>query len=106
MENHIVKEIASNSEHKRFWRVQIPSFGEPNFYHQVTSFSWFFHGRNKRNYKRDGTLYYACREEEFLEQQKSFAKVGIVINPEIIDIPSLWEFYKVIGYDYKKKEYR
>jgi hypothetical protein len=110
LRTYIVTEIAPTSEHTRLWRIQIPGYGEPDFQSATQSFLWYFQGRNKRNHKRDGTLYHAVEEEEYnrsqLIWQKSATKNGVEVQePEIIDIATIWDFYTAVGYDRKKKKY-
>lgn len=65
-------------------------------YHAYVSYAAFYSGTNRRCVKPDGTTYVCCREED---------KIWISPKAEIIDVSSLWEFYKAIGYDHKRNKY-
>lgn len=67
------------------------------------SFNWFFYGKG-RNKKKDGTIYFSESDfifERILENNKRDYNKEV----KVINLTSIWEFYKYIGYDYKKKKY-
>jgi hypothetical protein len=82
-----------------------PNYGEEGFYRQVGSFNAFFKSAKRRN-THDGFLYYPQDEEDYNFEFGLMRKLGA--NPKgktCITHPSIWEFYKAIGYDYKTKKY-
>lgn len=86
----------------------IPAFGEERtgFYRQVTSFNAFFKSLKRRN-THNGFLFYPQEEDRYLFEKKILKEEdGIATkDKDIVTYPNIWEFYKAIGYDYKKKKY-
>lgn len=79
-------------------------------YRARVSANAFFFGIKHRNWKKDGTLYYARREDEFERHKESWKRVEEAVGksfplPEPIELADLWSFYKQVGYDYKTKKW-
>jgi len=97
-------------DHKRIWRFTVENLLVKNHYRAVTSLSSFFYNTKRRNQKGNKFLYICRRQEEwdsFIEFDKRVCKtIGENYqNPKIIPLNSIWQFYKVIGYDYKKQKW-
>lgn len=110
--SHIIVETPKNHNGpRRRWRLHLPSVSEPGFYRQVTSFNAFFNSVRQRNWKNairrgvgtpdgDWTLYGATHESEY-------NMTGLPdVDLPIVDVHSIWDFYKIIGYDYKKRAWK
>lgn len=72
----------------------------PICYRSRTSYNSFAHGSKDRNYspnKKQAKFLYCCRHEEEIRE---FYKIPIV------DVKNIWDFYNLIGYDYKNKKYK
>ena len=80
----------------------LPNYGEPNFYRSVSSFNAFFNGMSQKNHNwKANKLYHANfkRELDILKQYKETLELPQKIYYDI------WDFYKKIGYNYKRKRY-
>jgi hypothetical protein len=104
---YIVEKIdLSRNAEMELMKFSMPTYSEHNgeFYRQGTSFNAFFK-RSDRN-KHKGFLYYAKWEDDYLFERKLMKELGATPKDRIIpSYPSIWEFYKAIGYDYKKKKF-
>lgn len=106
--NLIVTEVNLNPpyEHRRVFRVPIDVKGKLFDYRGRVSINSFFFGVKKRNYKKDKVLYHSVYEEEHKMMQEEHKMLRFGNHPiNYIDVDSIWEFYKMIGYDYKKQEW-
>lgn len=115
----IVKEVflKEGCRHGRVFRVPIDGVGSYTSaegyrfdYRGRGSINAFFHSLKKRNYKKDEVLYHSEREDEHIIGQDIWRETHRKHNmphTEItyIDVDSIWDFYTLIGYDYKKKKY-
>lgn len=106
--NIIVTEIflKDGFKHGRVFRFpsdpksgKVDSTGNTFDYRARVSTNCFFFSTNKRNYKRDEVLYHSAWEEEHKLLRFSTHTI------DYIDVDSIWDFYKLIGYDYKTKKY-
>jgi hypothetical protein len=101
-------------EHLHLHILWLPDAMEPGFYRQTVSFNSFFHGMKGRSVIRGIKQYYAKRWDEF--------EMGCDLWDETVRLNhltsahddrtlptsehhSIWEFYKAIGYDYKKQRW-
>jgi hypothetical protein len=82
--------------------------GKSFCYRCRTSFNTYFHSVKKYNCKSNGYLYYTKQDIEYDIELASWSK-ALGFNPheniQIIELKNIWEFYKLIGYDYKTKKY-
>jgi len=106
--NIIVTEVLlkEGHRHNRVFRFPVDpkggktdTLGNPFDYRARVSTNCFFFSTNKRNYKRDEVLYHSAWEED--HKLLRFSTHAI----DYIDVDSIWDFYTLIGYDYKKKKY-
>ena len=82
-------------------------------YRGRTSYEAFANPLKGRYYNREAKLrYHLKRKVEFKWELRNWKRTMIrnPFVPDVFDIPtvkvgSLWEFYKLIGYDYKRKRY-
>ena len=88
--------------------------GGKNFcYRGRTSYDAFASPSKNRSYNKEAKLGYHCKRLQDFKQEMRIWKRLQISNPEvpdIYDVPrikvnSLWDFYKEIGYDYKKKRF-
>lgn len=82
-------------------RLLVPDFKDPGFYRQTVSYSAFFNRMAKRLHESKGKAdLFMLRQEgdPWFEEDEALAK-----DPPINGI---WEFYKAIGYDHKKKRFK
>jgi hypothetical protein len=112
-----VTEIDMKDEYKHVRHIRFPlDDGKwPICYRSRTSYNAFANSTKERCYKPNKknaeTLFHCQREADFqishdcwkssLEKYDKEYK-----DPEFIDVDNIWEFYKLIGYDYKKKKYK
>jgi hypothetical protein len=102
----VVSEVFSTSKHGRYFRFPLdPNNGKFDYRARV-SYNCFF---RKRNHKKNKTIYYAQSSESYNISKDSYNKIGekhgLKMEHEFIDLNSIWEFYKEIGYDYKKQKW-
>lgn len=85
----------------RFFQIDLPA---PLYegYKQVVSWNAFFHGTRRKN-RNDKFLYTSYSYEEWPYYEGVFYDSQRKIP--IIEVDNVWEFYKMIGYDYKTKKY-
>lgn len=110
-------------KHEEMHTFNLPTPVEPRFYRSVTSFSAFFHhpvkdrktGRHTfRSNSRD-TLWYSHRPDEWELSLRSEERMrnkfplkdGYLYDSElpVTEHGTIWDFYKHIGYDYKKRKW-
>ena len=94
--------------------IEFDMDGGKNFcYRGRTSYEAFATPYKKRNYNEEAKLKYQCKRlQEFKWDLRSWQRM-MIRDPSIEDIydlprikvKSLWDFYKEIGYDYKKKRF-
>lgn len=96
-----VTEIDLKNRYKpiRYIRFPLDDGKHPMCYRSRTSYSSFACGLKQRNYspnKKHAKLFYYCQIEA---ETSSFYEIPI------IDVNNIWDFYKLIGYNYKTKKY-
>ncbi len=96
----IVFEILKDGlyNHAKYYKFKLPQVGEKDFYRMTSSYNWFFHGPKRRNELPD-RLFTVAHEDE---RAPEFFIKGV----ELVDVGSLWDFYKAVGYDYKKQKWK
>ena len=104
----IVTKIA-NSCHKHHKQCYRFTFRTPEglpIYRDAVSYNAFFNSVKQRNW-HNGILYYSRDETEFYNDAKRLAETlnEEVETYEIIDTGTIWEFYKLIGWDHKSQKY-
>ena len=81
---------------------------EADGYRDLTSYNAFFNSLKRRNWSPSRLFVGKTKDEYDLDISSikaSFAKLGLTVAvvPEIKH-ESIWDFYKYIGYDFKKKK--
>jgi hypothetical protein len=104
MRKVLVTEIGLPScEHIRYIWFTLPDVvGEKGGYVATISYDYFFHGIKGRNWrpsrKHARRLYIGRLPDEIFDNT-------ITDGVPQVEVPTVWDFYKLIGYDYKKKKY-
>lgn len=94
-------DLLDGCKHTRYFRFPLDADKEFCYRSRVSANAFFFGGK-KRNYtKPKHFLYIEKTEEEF----ECGANMRIIKTPEFIELSSIWEFYKLIGYNYKTKKW-
>lgn len=94
-------------EHLRLHVIDSDKFN----YREVVSFDAFFHGIKQRNFVKGVKLFFARSRQEYDQSLASFNKImgehGQPPKPPLPEVhhANIWEFYKYIGYDYKKQKW-
>jgi hypothetical protein len=85
-------------EHLRYIRFDLDA-GKEFCYRSRISYDYFAHGIKRRNRRSGEFLYYCDNESDMIQFNK--------LDPTVpmIDIPTIWDFYKLIGYNYKKQKW-
>jgi hypothetical protein len=94
-------DLSNGCKHTRYFRFPLDG-GKEFCYRSRTSYNAFFNGMKKRNYTKPRHYLYAGKDEEEFEINK---RMRLIENPEFIDVSSIWEFYKLIGFDYKNNKW-
>ena len=116
---HIVTEVLIKDGHKhgRYFRVPTaPKGTKPDTagnvfdYRSAVSINSFFYGIKRRNQKKKEVLYHCDWEDGHLISEDAWREThrkNNIPHKEItyIEVDSIWHFYTLIGYDYKKKKY-
>lgn len=96
--------VVKDELRQKVYTLNTPNVGESDFYRQTVSLNAFFYSVKGRNISPSDILYVCEMWSEFEQRQERHAKHGI--EYEMTDVfDSIWDFYKFIGYDYKKKKY-
>ena len=101
---------SDNYKHLRYIHVDIDG-GKDFCYRGRVSSDAFFNNYKKERNKTKTRLYTRRDKWEWEMSQKTFAKsckrCGAEM-PEVeeVTVGSIWEFYELIGYDYKTKKYK
>ena len=111
--NYIVKEIDLKNQCRPLRHFKFPIDPNGSFdYKSRTAINAFAHSVKQRNYKpkfKDASvLYYFQGEEDWQITKECFIKtLGFDPNgdKEIIECASIFEFFKVIGYNNKTKKW-
>lgn len=86
----------------KFYEVDIDG-KDKSPYRARKSYGSFLHGPSDKNLSPDGRIFmfvcYGRTTPTFELHEKIHGKI------DLIEVESLWEFYKLIGYDYKKKKW-
>ena len=116
MNNLIITEIflKKNCEHGRVFRFPIdPLDSKPNSLGDLfcrksrRGINVFFHGMKNRNRKKGEILYHSCIESEHAMSLKITQEfIPNWPTPKYIDVKSVWDFFKEVGYDYKNKKWK
>ena len=83
-------------EHLRYIWFTLPSCVDKGGYVAVTSYNSYFCGYKRRRNHGPGRMYVAREEWEI---DYYFPDVPIV------EVDTIWDFYKLIGFDYKRNKY-
>ena len=82
--------------HLEYVALTLPDWGQKGAYIQRVSYNAFFHsGRHSKN--RTPTRLYVAKHAD----EPHYPMAGVRTVP----MASLWDFYRHIGYDWKKKRY-
>lgn len=123
MRQVLVELHTPGKEQRDFFILEHPTPGEPNFYTQAVSYSWFHDRELKRAFPTVGkhgnelinglnwvqyskTVKY-CSEHTSYQDLAKYLKdyIGIDINTVPV-CKGVWDFYDKIGYDRKSKQYK
>ena len=102
----LVKEVPlDGSRHLRKWSVDIDCGEEFNYRGRTSSNAFFFHGKNRN--RTDTMLYYGQSLDEALAVNEAMIENGSTGYDldNLEEVESIWKFYEIIGYDYKKKKF-
>jgi hypothetical protein len=106
MSTYIVHEtIEGQYGPRRRWRLHLPRAFEKNGYRQVTSFNAFFNGMNRYNWKNPKGKYVLYTAHLEAEYHHFWLHPAMPKDQTPVDVFSIWDFYKAIGFDYKSKRY-
>ena len=129
---HKFADWGTHSNEFAWYKLNLPEYGEPDFYRQARSFNAFFHTWNKKlsnaikkhgmyskqvsaakpNHTPDGFLLMARPEPDFEMEKAVSVKCGAdqskvdASHRVVEEFPSIWAFYDYIGFDYKTRKYR
>lgn len=93
-------DLRNGGKHLRYIRFPLDDGKYPICYRSRVSYNAFAYSVKGRCYKpnkKNAEFLYHCDHEE----EKTWMDESV----PIIDVENVWEFYKLIGYDYKKKKY-
>ena len=95
-------DLKDGCKHKRYIRFPLDS-GKDFDYRARMSYTYFASGLKKRNWrpnsKNPHTVYSGNREDEWN------MVVGRYATAPMVDVGSIWEFYDLIGYNYKQQRW-
>lgn len=99
-------------------KIKFPSNWEPKRYISLISLSAFNHGRKKNATKEQRAKYmdsccyspqglYYCKltEEQWLKENEVVKHLYDETTLAVVEHESLWDFYKYIGFNHKKRKY-
>jgi hypothetical protein len=95
-------DLKDGCKHKRYIRFPLDS-GKDFDYRARMSYCYFASGLKKRNWrpshKKPEIVYSGHREDEW---KVSYAPHNMA---PVVDVGSIWEFYDLIGYNYKQQRW-
>ena len=95
----VVTEIdMSTYKHLRHLKFYLDG-GKDFCYRSRVSFNAFAYSKHKYNQKRNKLLYYCTHETDRIGLSR------LDIRVPVVELDTLWDFYKFIGYDYKSKKW-
>ena len=105
----VVHKLSTNDNSvDEYYTLNMPTVYEPGFYRQTGSFNAFFNAYTKRKFRpnwQNGILFHAESKRDWDRSVfggKFFAKKDFKF---VANFDSIWDFYKYIDYDYKRKKY-
>ena len=110
-----VTEIARNNlfNHNRYIRFDLDDGKDFCYRSRVSHGAFFNNYKGKKRNRTDKYLYYAKHLREFQIDLDVWAKMmkehpdlpDIYSSVPVVTVKNIWEFYKLIGYDYKTKKW-
>lgn len=104
----IITEVLLNKgcEHGRYFRMPLDPGGKEFSYRGRTAVNAFFFGLKNRNRKGKEVLYHIQEEGESKRSLEITQKhLPDWPTPVYINVDSIWEFFKIIGFNNKTKKY-
>ena len=105
----VISELAFDWSGTKRWFVFDLDDGKSFCYRSRTSSNSFFHGRHRRNWKPNPVkpqfLYIKKHIDEFNEEKEIKRGIGVEEVGTTHYLKNIWEFYKMIGWDYKNKKW-
>ena len=104
----IIKIDRRTAEHVAYYSMHVGCDGptvvnRKSKYHECVSFNAFFNSASKRNWSKK-FIYAARHSNEFTDY--AINDIGSKLDLPITHVDSIWELYRMINYDYKKKRFR
>ena len=93
-------------------RIRFPLDGNKDSccYRSRVSYEAFAHSLKRRcykpSYKKAEFQYYCCQESDLPSWVKNPPPEWGTEPDDFIDVPDLWSFYNLVGYNYKKKNWK
>ena len=104
-----VKEIdRKTGEWLQLYEIVHPHIIMKGGYKTAISWSYFFHGVKKRNWSPNRLFYHVHSLDNEMDMDDYLFKVTgkyLFRNLPIVKVGSLWEFYELVGYDYKRQKW-
>ena len=109
---HVTEIDRSNSKHNRYIRFDLDD-SKDFCYRSRVSYSAFFHSYKRMRNHTNKFLYISKQVYEFqidvdtwdYMMKKNPNLPDIYSSVPVVTVKNLWEFYKLIGYDYKTKKW-
>lgn len=112
IELHVIELELGTCKHNRYIRFDLDD-GKGFCYRSRVSSGAFFHHFKKPRNRSDKFLYSSQHLDEFQHYLESWARMkekhpdlpDIYSSVPVVDVKNIWEFYELIGYDYKTKKW-
>lgn len=94
--------------------VQMPDYGDPEFYRQTTSLAWFRERESIARFTGSGPIARWTQirhQDEWDRDQKFWKSCGDDDTEQYADLPrfhhaSIFDYYKAVNYDRRRQRYR
>jgi hypothetical protein len=106
---YLIRKMSDDGIMPPIYELVLPSPGEDGFYRQVHSLNCFFFWPKKRgalgycSRNRTKDFVFLCSHWDEVEHDKILW--AYYKDCPRVTVNSMWEFYKAIGYDYKKQKW-
>lgn len=104
-------DLHAGCKHVHVHKVQLPKYGQKGWYVSIGSLSAFAHNGDQEKHKgcwSPDYLYVCKRSYEFEDECQNLSSRWPDLDDRKLPVTehaSLWDFYKAVGYDYKRKKW-
>lgn len=95
-------DLLDSCRHTRYFKFLLP-YAHKDGYRQVTSYNAFFNSDREKNYRIEENDPTRTRTHVYHQQDDTPVGPNKVPGLQVIDVLDIFDFYKLIGFDYKQR---